>query len=327
MTITQLQLVSLNEYGIPEIVNELPYIMGYQYYLNILSNNEYYHKIEFTVGAKSNHPYITKHLTNYSSLNNQQYLKIMSYNIFNYNLQWLNRLKKLGEIIKKNQPDIIGFQEVRLDETQYTSNNHQIQHLKQELSQLGYHNYVFHSAMSYINDIYDVENIFRQEEGLAIFSKYEIIESEYILLSRDLSDPNSHQRICLRALIKADKMINFFVCHFELAQYMITRNAKDLIEYSNQLFDSNITQVICGDFNTEPHSDAIQLLNDEFMDSWNHNDKGYTFSTLDTLRKRIDYIMIKPKSIQVKNHKILGCNNLNYPPASDHCGLIVKINL
>ena len=59
----------------------------------------------------------------------------------------------------------------------------------------------------------------RVEEGVAVFSKYPIVESEYLMMSRELdNEDDAHQRICLRVAVNTPNngVVNFFVSHLAL---------------------------------------------------------------------------------------------------------------
>ena len=78
--------------------------------------------------------------------------------------------------------DIIGFQEVRLEVFHHTKTKKssrtkpQVSHLTKYLT--GYQ-YVYQPAMLYTDRLPE-----RSEEGVAVFSRYPILSSDYILLYR-----------------------------------------------------------------------------------------------------------------------------------------------
>lgn len=122
---------------------------------------------------------------------------------------WL-RFAHLANVILDSEADIVGLQEMRYDETFGPPGYHsQIEHLLDLLSsstaassskgsrQQPYQ-YVYQPAMAFHHD----NTFHREEEGVALLSKYPVISTEYMLLPRDYTDKqDGHQRICLYAEI------------------------------------------------------------------------------------------------------------------------------
>lgn len=153
---------------------------------------------------------------------------MVSYNIWNLNAPWQPRLKLLGQQLHILNPEIIGFEEVRFsnqDQTIYPSQKsiHQIDDLSNSLR--GYQ-YVFQPAMTYLHR----ERIQHDDEGVAIFSRSPILESDFVLFTRNFSDhEDTHQRICLRSLVNTSiGPIHFFVTHFSLSASARMRNVLEL---------------------------------------------------------------------------------------------------
>nr|CAG4711296.1 unnamed protein product [Naegleria fowleri] len=273
-------------------------------------------------------------------------LKIMSYNIHNYEGNWKLRLFKILKTIRRQNPDVLCFQEVRLDESKDDSNlsdvfsthvlqdHHQISHLKKALTQLGYIHYIHRPAMSYYSPYSTMSSFppMMQEEGLAIFSKYPMVETDHKLLYRDLSDPSTHQRISLRSRILIPFLreemtsdfitVDIFNTHLSLKEHERNQNVLDITNFANQVLDHESSlfqpsfQVVCGDFNLEPHEHAYSLLktSGNWRDSFEEARSAFlvnattddletlkdfdshhtlTFSTDGTFKKRIDYIMYR----------------------------------
>ena len=86
------------------------------------------------------------------------------------------------QFISSMDIDIIGFQEVRLEVFHHSQTKKgsttqpQVSHLTKYL--IGYQ-YVYQPAMLYTDRLPE-----RSEEGVAIFSRYPILSSDYILLFR-----------------------------------------------------------------------------------------------------------------------------------------------
>lgn len=264
--------------------------------------------------------YITHHTVKSPQPKFEKNLKVLSYNIFNYNDSWEKRVYLIADLISKLLPDIIGLQEVRLDESQFIYDDfHQITHIKELLIEQGYLNYLHQSAMLYSYP--------RSEEGLAIFSKYPVIDYSYILLGRDIDDPGSHQRICLYVLVETPiGLIQFFNTHLELKLEMSSQNAKEIIEFADKkLIENDSPQILVGDMNAEPSSETIQRFQANFKDSWiefNPKGSGITFSTNRNYKKRIDFIFYRNFNKKVHDFRIV--NKKKEVDASDHFGVQVE---
>ncbi|OWZ10167.1 hypothetical protein PHMEG_00017024 [Phytophthora megakarya] len=295
--------------------------------------------------------------------------RILSYNVWNTNPssgvygvarrwdQYTKRLDHLVKIVKETEAGIVGFQEVRYDGVFGEPGNHaQVKHLADRLA--GYQ-YVYQAAMSYLNSRAPYERI---EEGPAIFSKFPIVESDYLLLSRDPNDPNdSHQRLCLHAVIDYPQWgeIDVYVTHLSLSERSREQTKIEIWEYMRQ--GKGKTQVLLGDLNSEPQSLGIQFLSGkaklrgqttDMKDAWleihkeaeprsidlDDRQRKFTFPS-DSPSKRIDFVLFRGKG-QVKKCEIIGQepteDTKDFPNdvgmlhssspiyASDHRGVVVE---
>ncbi|CEG43406.1 RxLR-like protein [Plasmopara halstedii] len=295
--------------------------------------------------------------------------RILSYNVWNTNPsfdvygptrrwnQYLKRLDHLVGFIKNAQADIIGFQEVRYDGVFGEPGNHaQVKHLADRLP--GYQ-YVYQAAMSYINSNVPYERI---EEGPAIFSKYPVLKTDYLLLSRDPNDPNdSHQRLCLHAVVDYPSWgkIDVYVTHLSLSERSREQTMVEIWEFMRQ--GKGMTQILLGDLNAEPQSRGIRFLSGkselfgqmtDMKDAWlekhveaepqssDLDDRKHKFTfPSDRPSKRIDFVLYRGEG-QVEECNIIGQkpteDTKDFPNdvgmlhasspiyASDHRGVIVQ---
>lgn len=119
-----------------------------------------------------------------------------------YILFTLPKKKKKKKLVKKLKPDVIGFQEVRYDQsaTPFRDRYFQVSHLAELLPE---YQYVYQPAMVYLEHGDPPGHV---DEGVAIFSTLPIVETSHLRLSRDRGDrEDDHQRIVLRARIKTPK--------------------------------------------------------------------------------------------------------------------------
>jgi endonuclease/exonuclease/phosphatase family metal-dependent hydrolase len=112
----------------------------------------------------------------------------------------------------------------------------------------------------------------RDEEGPAIFSKFPIVHSDHLLLSRDSGDPgDGHQRIVLHAVIEVPLeggngqsiLIDVFTSHLPLSEAARNRTVLEIIAFIASASIGDV-QVFTGDMNAEPHESALKLF------TWDH---------------------------------------------------------
>mmetsp|Transcript_5265 Transcript_5265/g.7751 ORF Transcript_5265/g.7751 Transcript_5265/m.7751 type:complete len:459 (+) Transcript_5265:40-1416(+) len=213
-------------------------------------------------------------------------LKVMSVNIWNFN-HWKERQSLLQDTLIETLPDIIGFQEVRSKKACKSKCKRQNRNQAADIARIlpGFQ-YVFRGAMMFEQD----EEL--HQEGLAIFSRFPILDTSYKKLSRDPSDSGDfHQRLCLRALVSTPiGKVNFFVTHLSLSEKARERTMEEVAEYVNSFPEPS---VIVGDFNSVIHKELPDWPQYHgFQDVWKEiypSAEGLTFSSW-LPRSRIDYI-------------------------------------
>lgn len=140
----------------------------------------------------------------------------------------------------------------------------------------------------------------RDEEGVGVFSKYPIVDTEYLLLSQNLSDlEDEHRRVVLHVVISIPaesyqfrgacttghvynsshcaKLLDVYTAHFPLSKAARQRHSKEVLTYIKQSRKGDI-QIFGGDLNAEPSEDEIEVLlhkeveheypNNIMLDTW-----------------------------------------------------------
>ncbi|GAB5363460.1 hypothetical protein AAMO2058_000884900 [Amorphochlora amoebiformis] len=224
----------------------------------------------------------TEHASKYSD----GHVDCMSVNLWNFN-HWAPRIPLLQNVFIDTLPDIIGFQEIRsCPVCESDHNTHQIKDLSKLLP--GFQ-FIHQPAMLF----HQGDHL--HHEGLAIFSRFPILDTDYIKLSRDPSDGGDfHQRLCLRALISTPLgKLNVFVTHLSLSKDARIRTMEEIGEYVTGFSGPSI---LMGDFNAEMQREMPTWPSDwGLKDAWrvlNRDEKGYTFSSW-VGKSRIDYIYTK----------------------------------
>ena len=115
-----------------------------------------------------------------------------------------------------------------------------------------------------------------------------------------------------------DVHIYFNTSHFSLDFEERKVQIREVVEiYKKELDGAPL--LICGDFNTEPDSEEMQVLYEEFSmsDALLMN----TFSARTGLVKKIDYILF-PKN---KNWEVVDFKRICRTDASDHCAVFAEL--
>ncbi len=209
-------------------------------------------------------------------------------------------LEQIVEEIRDTDAQIIGLQEV---EHKMPRSNYQDQ-ARLLAEALGYHYY-------YGGNI----NILGVQYGNALLSKFPIVNTQNHKLPKKMLEPDG----LIEAEVDVDG-ISYYVYVTHLGLNPVERNLQ--IQYINeQLAQREGNILIFGDFNNNPDSDEMQLLDYLMIDSAAALNKGdlYTFSNWgDTAEERIDRIYISDQ-IDLKNHEVK-------PSAvSDHRRVITQI--
>jgi endonuclease/exonuclease/phosphatase family metal-dependent hydrolase len=256
-------------------------------------------------------------------------MRVLTLNVWNYHRPWRRRCELIRQLMEREQPDIVGLQEVCNDWWWQRARRNQAEQIN---SGLGYH-VVFRPAATYWR--FPLVQV-----GQAVLSRHPVREVESCSLSLDPDDPRDrrHPRSVLRAEIDtAEGRVNFFVTHLSLSYQARNRSAIELWEFA-QRCDTSVPQVVVGDFNAIPHQWCIRFLTGraerdgrrgDFVDAWaavHPDDLGYTFR-VDQPMRRIDYIFVRGH-VAVSDVRIVGDQPDEagvYP--SDHCGLVAEVTL
>ncbi len=228
----------------------------------------------------------------------QPQLKLMTFNIYHgENRKGKIDLNVLAEIINKENPDVVGLQEVDFN----TGRSGKID-IALELAYKTGMIPLFARAMNYDGGEY----------GIAILTKYSIIKSEVFNLTKF---KNYEQRVALRVDVKiGEDTLAFLTTHLDYHEDDTLRflQIKDLINIVKQI---KYPLFLLGDLNDVPESRAIRLLSQQF-----EMDKPALLSfPCPTPEKKIDYILKKTQEWVLKNEYIVESEN-----ASDHCAVVAE---
>jgi len=162
-------------------------------------------------------------------------LKVATYNIWHDNPPLDLRIKAIIDEIKTIDPDIIGFQEVKM--WQKNGSMASITVLDQIGEQLPAFPYKAFQNTSV-------------SEGLGLLSKYPIVATSVLVLQTATMD-DTNKRICLHTLVNTSTigLINIFVTHLTYGDKGQCMSVIKLFNFTNS-FDPGIPQILLGDMNT-----------------------------------------------------------------------------
>jgi len=213
-------------------------------------------------------------------------LTLTSFNLWNFNEPYLQRLNAICALLSDKPADWVGFQEARYDYykewdsgEQYQqsasgsfngTHRFQVEHLAECLPG---HQFAFDPAHT---DLHTDTGRFHVDEGLASFSRLPVLASSYLRLTRDFGDEfDAHQRLVQRSLVETSLgPVNLFQTHLSLSPKARLRNVREIWAYV-QRFSS--PQVLLGDLNATPNDQAIRYLcgkfkqdgeSGDFVDAW-----------------------------------------------------------
>lgn len=252
--------------------------------------------------------------------------KIMSFNIRydtpNDNENWWElRKDEVVEMLKYYSPDFIGVQEALPKQLNFLANN------------LNNYNYIGHGR----------DGLGSNSEGVPIFynsAKYMLLEKNIFWLSETPEKVSrgwdaALNRIVVHGVFKSkitNQIVNIINTHFDhMGKNARFKSAELLITYirKNNLTHKKI--VLMGDLNCLPAESPINLLDQEFKNSYTI--KGHpvygpvgTFNGFDTTKpvtKQIDYIFTK--NIDVKKYRCIDDRRKNNLYPSDHFPILIEI--
>jgi len=220
-------------------------------------------------------------------------------------------LDSIAQAIKSVDPDIVGLQEVQ--------GENQAKILAETLSM----NYSYSRHGN---------NKDASWWGVAILSKYEIINSKNYTVYSGGQKP-WRARTIIECTIKVnDKNISFFNTHFQHQGDALKKEPKNAIE---KISESKNPVILMGDLNMQPDDSNLKPIKDALKDSCEaiSNENSNFAKTNGTFQSpndpkydhwRIDYIFYDPKTIRIID---VGLVDKKYWDTSDHIGYFATIEL
>lgn len=260
-------------------------------------------------------------------------IRILDLNIWNYNEPWHARRDLIVDLVRDTQPDLVALQEIR-----HRDWGGDILHqADQILAALPGYTAIWHPAHHWPAQTVDRPG--HEWEGLAILSRYPIVDLAVAHLSRDPGDPRDHfQRLILGAQVwAAEGPFWLFNTHYPLSEQARNRIVVESFYFVTQTAGEH-PFALTGDLNAEPQDLAVRFLagqaqidgqRGDWVDAWastHPGEPGHTYPAWDP-QKRIDYLFV-PSALAVDEIAVVGMvASREIPSPSDHCGLLATLGI
>jgi len=246
-------------------------------------------------------------------------VKVLTLNIWGLSGNWERRCHLIAKLLKQEQPDIVGLQEVCYLRGSGLVGENQAVILARIAGYPFWHFVPAHRS--------ETKTI-----GQAVLSRCPITAVDILPFPSDPSDPkDTEDRVALWVRVALGRGIEFCVTHLSLSRKARERSVRELVAWLWRISDA--PKILVGDLNDEPNSPPIQFLlmetNPPFVDAWqsvNGAEGGYTFPSHNP-KHRIDYVLFSPPdAFVVEEVRLVG----DVPDAggiypSDHLGLVATL--
>lgn len=230
-------------------------------------------------------------------------ISIFTLNLWRY-YDFNSRLPNLVNVLMQKNPDIIFLQEVQIDTT--FSSFSQVEIIKKLLPQ---YIYSIHSTI-YLKEFQQGKKLERPvQHGMAIISKYPIVNSFEYFLTNENSEKEPRSILCFD-IAKESKIYYYANIHFANKE---EHARKQLIEFLNFTHERKEKRIMAGDFNLYDLPKYSSIFNGYSL--------SYDYSPYISYPKDnwcLDYVMI-PNDFSFTHLELID----EY--LSDHKGLYTKI--
>jgi len=252
-------------------------------------------------------------------------IRLLDLNIWNFNDPWPTRRDLIVELIRETGADLVALQEI-----QYLSWLEDASHQAAQIHVcLPDFEMIWHPAHYYLDE---------QWEGLAILSRYPIVDQRFRQLTRRSQPPTRPwMRGVLGALVRSpDGPFWLFDTHRSGNRTYAT------LEVFSFVLETAAGKpfALTGDFNVTPDSDDIRFLTGRIeieglrgnlIDAWNVTHPGESGETVQSWEikpgRRIDYVLVTP-GVGVRDMYLTGDRpNAEGVYPTDHLGLLADLDI
>lgn len=223
--------------------------------------------------------------------------------------EWLRRRELIDGIVRDLDPDIAVFQAVRV------RSDPMFRYASQLLDTTERFPYVVFEPTASDEEFVD---------GMAVFSKKELLEKDVMPLSWVIGSPDPATRCVIRVKVREEEGdFHLFVVHFSWEEEQVQKNVREALAFAEL---SEGPALLAGDFNLPPDAPLIQsFYRSGWLDVWelvSPGDSGYTFES-PAPDRRIDYIWTRglvPDQARVVGRESQGVRQ------SDHLGVYARVS-
>ena len=249
-------------------------------------------------------------------------LKMMTLNVWGYNGDWERRRGVIGELLQREQPDVVGLQEV----CDWRRFNAEGDHQLHQLARLaGY-------PFSHFQPAYRRPD---KMLGQGILSHHPLVAVACLPFPQDPNDPkDTEDRVAVWTQVAMpDGIVEIAVTHLSLSPMARERSVRRLVDWLWRRSDA--PKILMGDLNDAPNSPTLRFLLCEatppLADAWalaHPDEHGFTFPS-HAPQHRIDYVLFAPPdAFVVDDIQLVGDThdaNGTYP--SDHLGIVAVLRI
>jgi len=248
---------------------------------------------------------------------------MVTYNIWNFNSNWYLRKFMIAETINREQPDVVGWQEIRYLWDDPFSNQ-----LEQLASLIPGYQLHYQPAMYYPEQ--------QTEEGLGIFIRdgIKILHHHYVQLPLlDCSDRNQRIALAMMLVLEDSRKVYFVDTHWSYARECQLSNALETWSFVKN-FEADT--YIVGDLNAyEDYKAPVDFLcgkynykdqTGNFGDIWStvhRNESGFTFKVW-LPETRADRMLQRGEA--ASKIYLVGAKQDMTQYASDHFGIVAVVS-
>lgn len=245
-------------------------------------------------------------LMSQNKVDSSKIIRVLSFNILHgATTKGDFNLDVIANVISYTNPDLVALQEV-----DFKTNRAHKYDLVTELAYRTKLIPLFGKAMNYDDGEY----------GEGILSKYSFLKTRNVALPfTNGNEPRAALEII--TTLSSKDTIAFVGTHLDHLKDEKDRIAQ--VKKLNEVFSLNkYPTILAGDLNDIPGSNAINILENVWLSSYNKENPENTFPS-DNPNKKIDYIMFYPKN----RWKIIETKVINNTVASDHNAYLVIVEL
>jgi endonuclease/exonuclease/phosphatase family metal-dependent hydrolase len=235
-------------------------------------------------------------------------LKVMTYNVHHCNPPSVaDRIdvEAVAQVIRNENPDLVALQEVDVNTVRSGKGKNQAQILAELTGMFFY----FSKALDFQNGEY----------GVAVLSKFPILDTLSIGLSNDGSSKEENRTVAIATImLPNEQRILFGSTHLGLTEQSRKVQSEKLVQ---TLKSNALPFILAGDFNTTPESRVISYLDGYFTRTCQSNCAPTI--PVENPSKTIDYILTR-NAAKLKLHRSFV---IDEKYASDHLPVVAEFEL